>query len=205
MEKLAARGAAGRLRLRMDDARVPADARRQHRGVRLRARRGVRVPGAGRAVRKPDAAARGHPDRADVPGRLDHRRGAARAGQQHPHAGRLRRADRACRQERDPDRRIRQAARGPAARTASTPRSRGRAAAAAADPDDLVRLHPRRHAAGLGDRRRRRTAPDARHRGVLRHDRRHAVRPDLHAGVLRGRRAGWRTGCRAGARRRQRR
>ena len=41
-------------------------------------------------------------------------------------------------------------------------------------------------AAGVGDRRRRRAAPDARHRGVLRHDRRHGVRPDLHAGVLRG-------------------
>ena len=38
---------------------------------------------------------------------------AARAGQQHPHAGRLRRADRAGGEERDPDRRIRQAARGP--------------------------------------------------------------------------------------------
>ena len=63
---------------------------------------------------------------------------------------------------------------------------RGGAAAAAADPDDLVRLHLRRRAAGVGDRRRRRAAPDARHRGVLRHDRRHRVRPDLHAGVLRG-------------------
>ena len=31
-----------------------------------------------------------------------------------------------------------------------------------------------------------RTAPDARHGGVLRHDRRHRLRPDLHAGVLRG-------------------
>ena len=41
-------------------------------------------------------------------------------------------------------------------------------------------------AAGVGDRRRRRAAPDARHRGVLRHDRRHRLRPDLHAGVLRG-------------------
>ena len=61
---------------------------------------GVRVPGAGGAVRKPDAAARGHPDRADVPGGVDHRRGAARAGQQHPDAGRLHRADRARGQER---------------------------------------------------------------------------------------------------------
>ena len=63
-------------------------------------------------------------------------------------------------------------------------RGRGDTAAAAADPDDLVRLHPRRHAAGLGDRRRRRIASGARDGGVLRHDRRDGVRPDLHAGVL---------------------
>ena len=49
------------------------------------------------------------------------------------------------------------------------------------------------------DRRRRRTAPDARHRGVFRHDRRHRVRPDLHAGVLCGRAAGSRCGSRAAA------
>ena len=88
---------------------------------------GVRVPGAGGAVRKPDAAARGHPDRADVPGRLDHRRAPARAGQQHPHPGRLHRADRACRQERDPDRRVRQAARGSGPRPLGPRRSRRRA------------------------------------------------------------------------------
>src|SRR5262249_14123187 len=67
-------------------------------------------------------------------------------------------------------------------------RGRGRsgAAAAAPDPDDLVRVHLRRGAAGLGDRRRRRIAPDAGHRGVLRHDRGHRLRPHLHAGVLCG-------------------
>ena len=59
--------------------------------------------------------------------------------------------------------------------------------AAAADPDDLVRVHPRRHAAGLGDRRRRRDAADAGHGGLRRHDRRDGVRPRLHAGVLRDR------------------
>ena len=36
-----------------------------------------------------------------------------------------------------------------------------------------------------GDRRGRGAAPDARHDGVLRHDRRDGVRPHLHAGVLR--------------------
>ena len=64
-------------------------------------------------------------------------------------------------------------------------RGGGGPAAAAPDPDDLVRLHLRRGAAGVGDRRRRRIAPGAGHRGVLRHDRGDGVRPDLHAGVLR--------------------
>ncbi len=113
------------------------------------------------------------------------RRRAARPGQQHPDPGRLHRADRARGQERDPDRRIRQAARGPGTRPLRGG-GRGGAPAAAPDPDDVARLHLRRVAAGLGDRRRRRAAPDARHRGVLRHDRRHGLRPDLHAGVLRG-------------------
>ncbi len=39
----------------------------------------------------------------------DHRRDPARHGQQHPHPGRLHRADRPGRQERHPDRRVRQA------------------------------------------------------------------------------------------------
>ena len=46
-------------------------------------------------------------------------------------------------------------------------------------------LHLRRDAAGLGDRRRCRDAPVARHRGVLRHDRRDRVRADLHPDLLR--------------------
>ena len=73
MEKLAAETLPRGLRVRMDDARLPADPRRQHRDLRLRARRRLRLPGAGRAVRKPDAAARRHHDRADVSGRGDHR------------------------------------------------------------------------------------------------------------------------------------
>ena len=91
----------------------------------------------------------------------------------------------ACGQERHPDRRIRQAARGSGPRPLRG-RGRGGAAAAAADPDDVARLHLRRVAAGVGDRRRRRAAPGAGHRGVFRHDRGDGVRPDLHAGVLCG-------------------
>ena len=46
---------ARRLHHRVDDARLPADPRRQHRDVRLRAGGGVRLPRARRTVRKPDA------------------------------------------------------------------------------------------------------------------------------------------------------
>ena len=56
---------------------------------------------------------------------------------------------------------------------------------AAAHPHDLARLHPGRGAAGGELRRRRRDAPVAGHRGVLRHARRHLLRPGLHAGLLR--------------------
>ena len=62
---------------------------------------------------------------------------------------------------------------------------RGLPAAAAADPDDGLRLHPRRRAAGDRHRPRRRNAPVARHRGVLRHARRDALRPVPDAGLLR--------------------
>ena len=86
-------------------------------------------------------------------------------------------------QERHSDRGIRQAARGWDARPVRS-RDRGGAIAAAPDPDDLVRLHLRRHAAGLGGGGGCRVAPDARHGGVLGHDRGHRVRVDLHAGVL---------------------
>jgi multidrug efflux pump len=52
-------------------------------------------------------------------------------------------------------------------------RDRGQPPAAAADPDDLARLHHGRGAADALDRRRRRDAPGHGHRGVLGHDRRH--------------------------------
>ena len=50
-------------------------------------------------------------------------------------------------------------------------RGRGRPHPAAADPDDVVRVHPRRAAAGLCHRRRRRRAQLGRHRGGRRHAR----------------------------------
>jgi hypothetical protein len=54
------------IKLRMDRPDLPGDPRRQRRTAGLPAVRAAGVPGAGRAVRKLDAAAGGHPDRADV-------------------------------------------------------------------------------------------------------------------------------------------
>ena len=112
MEKIVAAQPAVRLRLRVDRDRAAGEGRRQHRRDRVQPRRGVRVPAAGRAVRERAAAARRDPDRADVPAGGDQRRAVARHGQQHPHPDRLRGADRAGREERDPDRRVRQTGRG---------------------------------------------------------------------------------------------
>ena len=56
--------------------------------------------------------------------------------------------------------------------------------AAAPDPDDILRLHPGRVAAGVGQGRRRRDARAAGRGRVGRHDRRDLLRPGLHAGLL---------------------
>ena len=109
---------------------------------------------------------------------------AARHGREHPRPDRLRGADRVGGQERDPDRGVRAPERG-AWRGSLPGRDRSRPRAPAPDSHDVLRLHPRRAAARHRHRRRRRDAPVARHRRVLRHDRRHHLRPDLHAGVLR--------------------
>ena len=68
-------------------------------------------------------------------------------------------------------------------------RGRGGARPLPADPDDLVRLHPRRGAAGARDRRRRQRAHLDRHHGVLRHDRVDLPGGLVRAGVLRHRAA----------------
>ena len=59
------------------------------------------------------------------------------------------------------------------------------AAAPAADPDDLLRLHPRLRAADARHRFRRRLAQHHGHRRRLRHDHRHGDRPLPHPGLLR--------------------
>ena len=64
-------------------------------------------------------------------------------------------------------------------------RRRGGACAVPADPDDLVRLHPRRRAAGARDRRRRQRAQVDRHHRVHRHARLDLPRRAVRAVVLR--------------------
>ena len=67
IEEIARAGAAQRHDVRMDRADVPADPRRQHAWSMCFRCGAAGVPGAGRAVRKPEPAAGRHPDRADVP------------------------------------------------------------------------------------------------------------------------------------------
>ena len=103
---------------------------------------------------------------------------------QHLHPGGAGGAGRPGLQERDPDRRVRQGARG-ARRGAARCRHPRLPDAPAADPDDLDRLLRRRPAADLRQRRGQRDAPGDGHRGVLRHARRDPVRHLPDAGVLR--------------------
>src|SRR5690606_12482912 len=87
--------------------------------------------------------------------------------------------------ERDPDRRVRAPGRGAARAEPGRGGGAGGPHAPAADPDDQLCVHPRLGAAGDRDRCRRRAAPGARHRGVLRHARCDRLRPRVHADVLR--------------------
>ncbi len=85
----------------------------------------------------------------------------------------------------DPDRGVR-AAVGGAGQGHHLGRGGSLPAAAAAHHHDVAGVHAGRGAALPGGRGGRGDAHRARHGGVLGHDRRDAVRPDLHAGVLRG-------------------
>ncbi len=109
-------------------------------------------------------AAGRHPRRADVHPRLAHRRGRHARRHQHLHADRLRGAGRPGQQERHPHRRVRQAQARGGRPVAPRGHAGGVPAASAADPDDLVRLHPRRRAADARQRRRRGDAAHAGHR-----------------------------------------
>jgi HAE1 family hydrophobic/amphiphilic exporter-1 len=94
-------------------------------------------------------------------------------------------ADRAVRQERDPDRRVRARA---ARRRQEHPvvRRGGRARPLPADPDDVVRVHFRRVPAGGGERRRGQRACLDRDHGLHRDDRLDLPGRPVRAFVLRG-------------------
>ena len=95
------------------------------------------------------------------------------------------------------DRRIRQAAarRGLEHRRGG---DGGGAAAPAADPDDGLRLHPRRAAADVRDRRGRGEPAIDRHHRVRRHARGHGPDADLRSGLLCAHRAAARAARRGG-------
>ena len=91
--------------------------------------------------------------------------------ERHLRADRHRRLDRACRQERDPDRRIRDAGAQRGGRRRRGGAERGAGPVPRSD-DDLVRLHPWARAAADRRRRRCRHPPRGRDRGIFRHARR---------------------------------
>ncbi|MGY3075517.1 preprotein translocase subunit SecF [Bradyrhizobium sp. LM6.10] len=94
--------------------------------------------------------------------------------------------DRAVGQERHPDRRGRAGAARPRWQAGAGIRHRGCARPLSTDPDDVVRLHPRRRAAGDRDRRRRQRAQVDRHHGVLGHAGLDMPCGAVRAGLLRG-------------------
>ena len=144
---------AGRLRHRVDGPLVPGEDHQRRHGA-LHPGRGLRLPGAGGAVRELGAALRRDHGGADGAALRARRRGADGAGQQPADPGGVDRPGRPCRQERHPDRRVRPPARGPGSRFGRSGGGGG-APAPASHPDDLLRLHPRRGAADGGDGRRR--------------------------------------------------
>src|SRR5580704_7393527 len=171
-------------RLRMDRDVLPGERRRQPAALCLRAGHPAGLSLPGRPVRKLDRAARRDPRRAAGADRPGDRAGQHWPRQQPLHPDRPDAADRARRQERHPDRRggaRRPQGRGQADRRG---RRRGRPHALPADPDDLVRLHPGRGAAGDGNRRRRELAHFAGPRRVQRHDRLDLPRRAVRAVVL---------------------
>ncbi len=100
------RNPAGRHGLRVDRHGLPATGLGQCRRAGLCPGRGLRLHLPGRAVREPDVAVGGDPDRAHVPAGGDPGRQPHEAGQQHPDADRHGGADRPGCQERHPDRRV---------------------------------------------------------------------------------------------------
>ncbi len=124
LEEIARAGTATLDGLRLDRAGLHAASGRQHGDGCFWTRRRLRVPGAGRPVRELEAAARGDPGRADVPALLAHRGEHRKHGRQPVHPDRVCRSCRSREQERDLDRRIRQAEPRRRAHRVARPRSK---------------------------------------------------------------------------------
>src|SRR5262249_9099617 len=146
------------------------------------------VPHPRGAVRELVAAVQRAPGHADRCLRRLRRALAAGPRQRRVRADRPGHADRPRRQERHPDRRVCQG-RVREGRVARRGLPERRPAAAAAHPDDRVRLHSRRVAAGDREGRRRRLPPHPRHGRDGRDARRHLHRDLHHPGVVLRRRA----------------
>ena len=157
--------------LRVDGDVVPGERGRQSDLHHLRAEPAAGVPRPGRPVRKLDRA--GHGDRLGAARPARHRRRAAgaRRRQQPLHADRSHPAHRAVEQERHPHRRVRARVAHPRGQGHPRRRGRGGPLALPPHPHDVVRLHPRRRAAGARLRGRRQRAEVDRHRRADRHAR----------------------------------
>ena len=131
----------------------------------LRLEPAARLPGARRPVRELDRAGHRHRLRAAGAARHRGRAAGARRRQQPLYADRPHPAHRAVEQECHPDRRVRARAAHQGGQGHSRRRGRSRALALPPDPDDVVRLHPRRRAAGA---RPRAPAPTRRSRSASR-------------------------------------
>ena len=151
---------------------------------RLRRGGALRLPAARGPIRKLGTALRGAAGHADRHPRPDDRHVRAPLRVERLCADRPDHAHRSRGQERHSHRRVRQ---DETRRRCSRPRCghRRRAAATAADPDDLLRLHPRVRALDARHRFGRRSAQHHGHRRRLRHDHRHGDRPLPHSGLLR--------------------
>ena len=130
----------------------------------LRAVDRVRLPDSCRALRELDAAVLGAPVGAGCGVRRHDRAVHAALRLRRLRANRRDHADRAGREERDPDRRVREGAAG-GGDAAGGCGARRSEAAAAPDYHDVVRLHPRMSAALVRQRIGRRVTADPRHRG----------------------------------------
>ena len=178
-------GASRGLRLRVERARVPGEEVRGPGADDLRNGHGLRVPGARRPVRELGHPVRHHLRAAHrglrrLPRSLD-----AGAGQRRLRPDRPRHAPRPRRQERDPDRRVREDEAREGGDVDRRRGDRGLEAPVPSDPHDVVRVHPGRHPAHDRDRRRVGLPLVARDGGVRGHDRGDGHRRVPRPGALR--------------------